>query len=196
MIGEGKQIDGLYVIEPSLATLVATNSKQTSSQLWHKRLGHPSDRVLEHLNLSLIHYFNKCDIYQFAKFHRLSFPEHSDKSNEIFGLIHSDIWTAPIDSKEGYRYFVTFIDDKSRATWLYLLKSKEEVFTVFQVFCNMDKNQFSIMVKVLRTDNDTEYANHKFQNFLQEKGIIHQTSCVETPQQNRVAEEKTGICWK
>jgi GAG-pre-integrase domain len=100
MIDEGKQIDGLYVIEPSLAAIVSTNSKRTSSQLWHKRLGHPSDRVLEHLNLFLIHDFNKCDICQFAKFHRLSFPEHSDKSNEIFGLIHSDVWTAPLILKK------------------------------------------------------------------------------------------------
>jgi Integrase core domain len=74
----------------------------------------------------------------------------------LFDLIHSDLWGhAPVDSKEGFKYFVTFIDDKSRATWLYLLKSKIEVYETFQVFCNMVENQFETTVKVLRTDNDT-----------------------------------------
>jgi IS30 family transposase len=139
----------------------------------------------------LIHDFNDCEPCQFAKLHKLPFPEHLNKSAELFDLIHSDLWGhAQVDSKEGFKYFVTFIDDKFRATWLYLLKSKTKVYETFQVFCNMIENQFKTTVKVLRTDNGTEYTNHEFQTFLCAKGITHQTSCIGTPQQNGVSERK------
>jgi transposase InsO family protein len=114
-----------------------------------------------------------------------------DKAENLFDLIHSDTWgSAPVDSKEGFKYFLTFIDDKSRATWLYLLKSKKEVPIIFKNFYNMIENQFGTSIKVIRFDNGTEYTNNGLQIFLQSKGISHQTSCVGTPQQNGVAERK------
>jgi transposase InsO family protein len=117
----------------------------------------------------------------------LPFSDSLNNSDELFGLVHSDLWcNAPVDSK----YFIIFIDDKSRATWLYLLKSKRDVGTIFKNFCSMDENQFNTTIKVLKTDNDTEYTNHEFQTFLRTKDIIHQSSCVCTPQQNRIAERK------
>lgn len=124
-IGEGRLIDGLYVIRPELSVLMATRTNASSAALWHQRLGHPSDRILHCFDLSLIHDTKNCDSCQFAKLHRLPFPEHSNRYNKLFELVHSDTWdSAPIDSKEGFKYFITFIDDKSRTTWLYLLKSK------------------------------------------------------------------------
>jgi Reverse transcriptase (RNA-dependent DNA polymerase)/Integrase core domain/gag-polypeptide of LTR copia-type/GAG-pre-integrase domain len=188
-IGEGSLKDGLYVLE---SNQMALSTQDTSnSELWHKRLGHPSTLVLKNLNLPFAHDFNNCEPCQFAKMHRLPFPEHSDKYNDIFDLVHSDVWgNAPVTSKEGFKYFVTFIDDKSRATWLYLLKSKTEVFEKYQSFCKMVETQFEKKVKILRTDNGTEYVNHTFRNFLLENGTLHQTSCVGTPQQNGVSERK------
>lgn len=70
-IGEGHQVDGLYVIKPEKLALTTTN--ETSTQLWHKRLGHPSARVLQHLNLSPICDFNNCEPCQLAKSNRLPF---------------------------------------------------------------------------------------------------------------------------
>ena len=190
-IGDGRMVDGLYLIEPDISALAVTQAGVSSAELWHRRLGHPSNKILQILNLSSLNKVKTCDPCQFAKLHRLPFPEHLNKSNELFGLIHSDVWgNAPIESKEGFKYFVTFIDDKSRATWLYLLKSKREVCSIFQDFCSMIENQFNTTIKVLRTDNGTEYMNHNFQTFLHSKGIIHQTSCVGTPQQNGIAERK------
>jgi hypothetical protein len=58
-----------------------------------------------------------CDSCHFAKQHRLSFPEHSNNTNDLFELVHSDVWeNAPIEFKESFKYFVTFLNDKSRAT--------------------------------------------------------------------------------
>ena len=112
-------------------------------------------------------------------------------SSKSFELIHSDLWgPAPVDSYDGYKYFVLFIDDKSRATWLYLLKSKTEVISVFQEFHNMVINQFDAKIKSFRTDNGTEYTSGPFSEYLRNHGILHETSCVGTPQQNGVAERK------
>jgi GAG-pre-integrase domain len=72
MISEGSMVNGLYVLKLDQLTFSTVNA--ASSQLWHKRSGHPSDRVLKHLNLSLIHDFSNCELCQFAKLHRLQFP--------------------------------------------------------------------------------------------------------------------------
>jgi hypothetical protein len=59
----------------------------------------------------------------------------------VFDFVHFDVWgNAPVESKEGFKYFITFIDDKFRTTWLYLLKSKKEVCEKFQSFCKMVEN--------------------------------------------------------
>jgi Integrase core domain/GAG-pre-integrase domain len=184
-IGDG-MVDGLYLIEPDILTLAVTQTGVSSTELWHRRLGHPSNKILQFFNSSLLNNVKTCDPWQFAKLHRLLFSESLNKSNELFGLIHSDVWgNAPIESKEGFKYFVTFIDDKSRVTWLYLLKSKREVCSIFQDFCSMIENQFNTTIKVLRTDNGTECMNHNFQTFIRSKGIMHQTSCVGTPPTKR-----------
>lgn len=177
------------MVDLNSTVLSVTQPNKVAPHVWHQRLGHPSDRVLQCFDLSLNS--NNCDSCHYAKQHRLSFDELFGRANKCFDLVHSDVWgNAPVDSREGYKYFVTFIDDKSRVTWLYLLKAKSDVNMVFQEFCNMINNQFDTTIKVLRTDNGTEYTNNVFQTFLRDKGILHQTSCVGTPQQNGIAERK------
>ena len=107
-----------------------------------------------------------------------------------FMLIHSDVWTCPVVSVSGAKYFVTFIDCHSRTTWVYLMRHKDEVFDCFRNFYALVKTQFSVPVQAMRTDNGTEYVNNKFGAFLSEHGILHQTSCPDTPPQNGVAERK------
>ena len=97
---------------------------------------------------------------------------------------------APVTSHANCKYFVTFIDDYSRFTWIYFLHSKDEVFSVFKIFHAHIQNQFSAQIKILRSDNGGEYMSHLFQDFLQHHGIISQRSRPSTPQQNRVAERK------
>ena len=112
-------------------------------------------------------------------------------ASQCFELIHSDVWgIAPVVSHAHYKYFVTFIDDFSRFTWVYFLRAKGEVFSVFQRFLALLETQFSASFKVLRSDSGGEYMSNEFQVFLQSKGIISQRSCPSTPQQNGVAERK------
>ena len=82
------------------------------------------------------------------------------------------------------------MDDYTRATWVYLLKSKAEVLGCVSVFFIILLNQFEVKVKTLRSDNGTEFLNHKMKQLFESKGILHQTSCVHTPQQNGIVERK------
>jgi transposase InsO family protein len=70
------------------------------------------------------------------------------------------------------------------------MKNKSEVFSFFQEFYNFIENQFGSKIKTFRTNNGTEFVNEIFSNFLKQKGILHQTTCVYTPQQNGVSEIK------
>ncbi|CAB77909.1 putative polyprotein [Arabidopsis thaliana] len=107
-----------------------------------------------------------------------------------FDLVHSDVWTSPCMSRDNKKYFVTFIDEKSKYTWITLLPSKDCVMDAFINFQNYVTNYFNAKIKVLRSDNGGEYTSHKFKEYLAKHGIIHQTSCPYTPQQNGVAERK------
>ena len=109
----------------------------------------------------------------------------------VSDLIHSDVWgITPIITHAKYRYFVTFIDNYNKYTWIYFLRPKSEVFFVFQKFVAYVETQFSSRIKVLRSNSGGEYMSHEFHDFLQNKGIVSQRSCPYTPQQNGVAERK------
>jgi Integrase core domain len=159
--------------------------------LSYGRMGHPSDRVLSKIIYLSNLNSNCCEVCNFAKQTKLPFSLSNNKTNKPFQLIHSDVWgPAPIDSYDNFKYFVTFIDDFSRATWLYLLNSKTEVFPIFKDFAKLISTQYNTQIRILRTDNGTEYINNNFRDFLSNMGIIHQTTCVGTPEQNGIAERK------
>jgi transposase InsO family protein len=160
-------------------------------KVWHKRMGHPSDKILKLIVNGSQNYCSNCEVCSLAKHKKFSFCNSNSKSNEKFELVHSDVWgPAPITSYNDFRYFIIFIDDFSIITWLYLMKNKNEVFSHFQNFANLIETQYNTKIKILRTDNGTEFINQKFSNFTKSRGIIHQTSCVYTPQQNGVFERK------
>ncbi|XP_075094113.1 uncharacterized protein LOC107822665 isoform X2 [Nicotiana tabacum] len=70
------------------------------------------------------------------------------------------------------------------------MKDRSELFSIFQSFCAEMKNQFGVSIRIFRSDNALEYLSFQFQQFMTSQGIIHQTSCPYTPQQNGVAERK------
>ncbi|KAL6278328.1 hypothetical protein ACE6H2_021929 [Prunus campanulata] len=192
-IGEGFYLDGLYYLfkdfQTSKGLQVSSNSILDQS-LWHQRLAHPSEHVLSVLFPNLVQQQTICDSCQLSKSTRLPFNSSKSRANKPFEIVHSDIWGPTIESFDGYKYFVTFVDDFSRTTWLYLLKFKSDLMNVFKDFHNLVKNQFSTQIQTLRSDNGTEYMSHLMTQYLSTHGIIHQTSCVGTPQQNGVAERK------
>jgi len=94
----------------------------------------------------------------------------------------------PKKSLNGAKYYVTFIDDYTRKTCVFFLKTKAEVFDKFLLFKSLAENHTGQRLKILRTDNGTEYSNSRFMKYLAENGIVHQTSVPYTPEQNGVSE--------
>ena len=104
-------------------------------------------------------------------------------------LIHSDIaGPFPVESLCGNKYYITFIDDHSRFTHIYPLKTKSQAFERFQEYKALVENQLNGKIKALRTDQEGEYKGHDFHDFLKQNGIHHDFSVPYCPQQNGLAE--------
>jgi transposase InsO family protein len=195
MIGGGFVKNGLYYFQPSSTSIPSALHSTNSPYQWHCRLGHPSSVNLKHLVPTLPTFSNfNCETCELSKHHRATFKLRTDDPClHPFELVHSDIWgPARTTGLCDARYFVTFIDDHSRLTWVYVLKDRSQLFSVFQSFYAEISNQFNAKLLAFRTDNAREYLDSAFQQFLESRGIIHQTSCVRTPQQNGIAERKNG----
>jgi len=107
-------------------------------------------------------------------------------------MIHVDTW-GPYHTKthNGQRYFLTLVDDYTRSTWTHLMVTKNEALYLIKYFVAMAKTQFNSIVKVIRSDNALELGlSNEALDFFAANVIIHQTSCVQTPQQNGVVERK------
>ncbi|GJR14006.1 putative RNA-directed DNA polymerase [Tanacetum coccineum] len=197
-LGTGSQHGGLYFIDfnNKPETFIKCNNMIChSNTFWHNRLGHPSDQVLkalkDRINIRGNGASAPCDICHQAKQTREPFSISDHKTTNLGDIIHLDVWGPyKITSKEGYKYFLTVVYDYSRAVWLYLLKGKDEVTSNVIEFYNYLKNQFNKTVKIFRSDNGTKFTNSNMNSFFKQHGIIHQTSCAYTPQQNGVAERK------
>lgn len=106
-------------------------------------------------------------------------------------LVHCDLWgPAPVFSNDGYRYYVIFVDDYSRFTWLYPLHAKSDFYEVLVRFHNLVCDQFSTNIKCFQSDGGTGFVNTRVREFFDVKGIHHRLPCPYTPQQNGRAERK------
>ena len=116
----------------------------------------------------------------------LPFNKSVSHALSSFDLIHSDVWgPSPIPTQGESRYFVIFVDDFSRYTWIYLFKNRSELSQIYRDFTKMIETQFSKPIKVFRSDNA-----HEFTDILHQSGIIPHSSCAGTSQQNGRAERK------
>jgi transposase InsO family protein len=90
-------------------------------------------------------------------------------------------------SVSGYVYYVSFIDDYSRKTWIFFLKNKDEVFSKFKEFKALVENLSERKIKVLRFDNGGEFTSGEFKEFCREAEIKRELSTPYSPQRNGVA---------
>jgi transposase InsO family protein len=184
------------VAEAALASRVPL-----TRSLWHRRLVHigeakieqalkhalaqglkvDSDDPIPHICVPCVH----------GKQHRDPFPAKvSNCSKTPFERIHSDLHEVPCLTSSGYCYWLTFIDNCSRYTWIYLLKSTSEAFNAFRLFKAMVKKQYNAVIHFFHKDKGGKYIGHKWDAFCGEHGIWRKHTTRATPQQSGVAERK------
>lgn len=169
----------------------------TASQpLWHRHLGHPNDRTLQHIITSNFlpvssksHVESTCVSCKCNKSHRLSFSVSSLTSQGPLDLIYSDIWgPAPYSFIDGFRYYVIFVDHYSKYILLYPIKLKFDVFSVFTKFKALVENYFKTKVVSFYSDEGGEFV--KLKNFLATNGITHLSTPPHTPKHNGMAKRR------
>ena len=100
----------------------------------------------------------------------------------------SDVWGPAVETVGRKKYYVSFIDDFSKFTWIYLIKHKSEVFQKIHDFQHLVERQFDRKILALQTDWGGEYV--KLNSFFTRIGISHHVSCPHAHQQNGSAERK------
>ena len=133
-----------------------------------------------------------CDVCPRAKQQRLHFHLSTISTCVPFELVHINTW-GPYHTKSysGHRYFLTIVDDYTRTTWTHLIVTKDEAIGFIKAFVTMIHTQFSYKVKTIRSDNALEFTKSDTAlEFFASNSILHQTSCIQTPQQNGVVERK------
>lgn len=177
----------------------------TTVEEWHERLGHLSISGLKKLqdieNIPYLELKGNEDIHCQActkgKKARDPFKVRKElETKEVGELIHTDV-CGPIQpaSFGGNHYFVSYTDDYSRYSKVYLMKNKSEQPEKFKEFRNYLKNQFKIKIKTLRSDSGGEYTSNEFEDYLKKKGIEHQSKPPRTPQWRGVSERLNRTLW-
>ena len=192
---QGRCEAGLYPIHPSEinATKCAMFTASSSKEQWHRRLGHPSSQVVHSiLRLNKIPFCNShahvCNACQMAKSYQLPFPLSNHVSTAPLELIYTDVWGPAIPSVGGYKYYVSFIDDFTKFTWIYFLHAKSDVESTFLRFQKYVELLLNTKIKSVQSDWGGEY--HRLHKYFLDHGIIHYISCPHTHQQNGSAERK------
>jgi hypothetical protein len=115
------------------------------------------------------------------------YPSSDSRSRGIFDLVQSDVCgPMTLSYLVGLLYYVIFIDDFSRKTWIYFINTKDEVFSRFQELKARVENLIGNKIKVLRTDNGGEYTSKEFNDFYRKEGIKRELIVPYNPHQNGV----------
>ncbi|GJT20202.1 retrovirus-related pol polyprotein from transposon TNT 1-94 [Tanacetum coccineum] len=152
------------VPKDSLTCLVAKATSE-ESMLWHRRLG-KQHRA-------------SCKTKAFNPITKPLFMLHMDLFGPTFvsSLMHK-------------KYCLVVTDDYSRFSWVFFLTTKDETSEILKNFIKEVENLVDKKVKIIRSDNGTEFKNKVMDDFCREKGIKREYSVARTPQQNGVAERK------
>ena len=166
--------------------------------LWHQRYGHVGVQTLKSLvNGKLVERFDYnssrglgfCESCIGRKQHRSPFDSSERQTGDLLELVHSDVCGKISDkSIKGAQYFLTFTDEKSRYSWVYIIKTKDQVVQCFLEWKALVEKATKKKVRTFRTDNGGEYTSSQFENYLKAEGITHELTVHNTPQQNGVAE--------
>lgn len=132
-----------------------------------------------------------CEGCALGKIHRDEFPSNSDRRRRyVLELVHSYVYGSMQTRSLGAYYFLLFIDDFTRYTWVYFLRKRNDVFEYFKEFKNIAENHTRKFIMILHLDQGGEYRLGNFIKYCKDHGIVQQFIVSYTPQQNGVAERK------
>ncbi|GJT89799.1 retrovirus-related pol polyprotein from transposon TNT 1-94 [Tanacetum coccineum] len=185
---------------------VCLMSKATSikSWLWHRRLSHLNFGTINDLTrLDLVESLPKfkygkdhlCSACERGKSKKTSHPPKLVQSDHSkLELLHMDLCgPMRVASINGMKYIFVIVDDYSRYTWVYFLRSKDETPEIIKKFMAQAQLNYKAKVCKIRTDNGTEFKNTTLKAHYEKLGIMQQFSITRTPQQNGVVERRNHI---
>ncbi|GJW11056.1 ribonuclease H-like domain-containing protein [Tanacetum coccineum] len=125
-----------------------------------------------------------CHACQLGKHVRLPFDNSNTVVTSCFDIIHSDVWTSPIPSHSGFKYYVLFLDHYSQFVWVYPLLNKSNVLSKFVLSRSYVRTQFKCKIHSFQCNHGGEFDNRNLHKVFAENGIQFQFLCPKTSQQN------------
>ena len=201
---KGKAIHGMFQLvdtnvqrEQSLVAQLTKDSEELGFRR-HQQLGHMSGTYMDKavgeiggldkpkISFSANSLIKNCDICNRGKAKQLKFevsnPDHHPQ--KLGDILYSDLaGPFPAKTRQGYLYYILFLDGKSRYLTTYLLSNKSQAFAVYKEYTAWYFRQTGTNHKVFRTDNGGEFTSVEFERYLSEMGTKHETSIARTPQQ-------------
>jgi len=201
-----KNPKGLYHVEHEADSANATTEAITIDQ-FHRRMGHISPLITKKLvdnklvtGVCLAEtpsgdpFFCESCVYVKATRKSVVKEREGNRAEEFGAEVHSDLWgPAPVATKGGKHYYVTFIDDKTRLTNLYFLAKKSDTLKSYKDYEAWCDTQLGAKVKVLHSDHGGEYEGQEFILYLNSRGTEWKRTVHDTPQHNGVAERRNRV---
>ncbi|GJU09489.1 ribonuclease H-like domain-containing protein [Tanacetum coccineum] len=180
-------------------TCLLAKASSNEAKLWHRRLGHLNfknlnklvkDNLVRGLPSKSFKNDHTCVACQKGKQHKASCKAKVDRYvTHPLHTLHMDLFgPTSVRSINHASYCLVITDDCSRFCWVFFLAKKDETSDILKTFIRQIENQLNQKVKIIRSDNGTEFKNRVMLEFCGEKGIKQEFSNARTPQQNGVAE--------
>ena len=184
-----------------IAVCLSTRVSSEDSWKWHKKLSHLNlNSINELIRKNLVRGLPKtlltsdglCDSCQKAKQRKTSFRRKEESSVvNPYHLLHVDLF-GPVNvmSLGRKKYALVIVDEFTRYTWVYFLAGKNETTSILTEHVKQLDRESELKVKIIRSDNGTEFKNGIMEEFCKDKGVRQEFSAPGTPQQNGVVERK------
>ncbi|KAJ9561594.1 hypothetical protein OSB04_006754 [Centaurea solstitialis] len=194
----------IYIINMNTSTdnfCFVSRASSDTNWLWHKRLSHLNFKTLNQLCINNLviglpdFRYTKvslCSACEKGKQTRASFKSKQISSiNSPLQLLHMDLFgPVNVQSIAGKKYTLVIVDEYSRYTWVFFLRSKSDAPEEIILFVRKMERLNNLTVRSIRSDHGTEFKNSTLETFFDQKGISQNFSSVRTPQQNGVAERR------
>ncbi|RDB21868.1 Retrovirus-related Pol polyprotein from transposon TNT 1-94 [Hypsizygus marmoreus] len=201
--------NGLYrVFTPRRETAASATEKppvKMSIDELHRRLGHVAHETARSLvKKGLVHGVvldesipaTTCGSCEWAKGSRkpIKRAREHPRASAVGVEIHSDVWGPAPTETIGHRlYYVSFTDDHSRHTKIYLLAHKSDVLEAYITYKAWLFTQYGVKIKILHSDRGGEYLSDEFKAHLAQKGTVRKLTVHDTPEYNGVAERLNRV---